>query len=642
MKLEISNFRRISKATIDLSRIALIAGVNEAGKTSVAQAAAALLTANAMPIPGIPKTNAGVLVHSGSGGGQATITNETGSCSISWPSAKVKQEGVPPFASPIATGMLNIIDMDDKERAKTLQAYLKATPTKEDLHLALIDLDLGWTVAIGDKVLSCKDGRPVMSTPDDGPYSPVSKMVDQLWELTQKQGWDGTLKQIAEKGAKLKGQWEGITGDNYGPKKAGSWIPAGYEHDLDGTSQDTLERIVTDAKDQLEMAIANTAVDNSKRADLEATADRLAAWKIDLLAAENATVDPAMGHQLTECEGFIKELQGKLSVLVADCDKLPLPEKTGRGIPCPHCKTVLEFSGAELHIQKTISEPEMLERKTAIEEASKKITGLESTILQHKSNSERLKGQIATAENARLAKIASCKQLVAQGEAAAKELENMQPESGTPVTNDTVDEQRTAVKRAETRLAAYKAKTQADTIHNGILTNIELQAKIGPAGVRSDVLSVALADFGMTLERLSAAAGWRLVEIGDNFLPTYGGTVYQLLSESAKFRVRVVLQLALTLLDKSQVVVVDAADILDTRGRNGLFGVLLETGLPALVCMTANSPPMDLAAAQAAFSDAPSAETTAALKLALSAPPDLAKAGIGVSYWADNGVVVAI
>jgi hypothetical protein len=59
-------------------------------------------------------------------------------------------------------------------------------------------------------------------------------------------------------------------------------------------------------------------------------------------------------------------------------------------------------------------------------------------------------------------------------------------------------------------------------------------------------------------------------------------------------------------------VVLDAADVLDGPTREGLFDLLTEVGLPALVCLTLTRPEQ---------------------------VPDLAAAGLGMSYWLDSGVV---
>jgi len=90
---------------------------------------------------------------------------------------------------------------------------------------------------------------------------------------------------------------------------------------------------------------------------------------------------------------------------------------------------------------------------------------------------------------------------------------------------------------------------------------------------------------------------------------------YILLSESEKFRCRTALQVAMADLDGSAAVIVDAADILDRGGRNGLFAMLAQSGMRSLVCMTMNGP---------------------------GDVPDLSKPGLGRSYWIGDAILAPV
>ena len=92
---------------------------------------------------------------------------------------------------------------------------------------------------------------------------------------------------------------------------------------------------------------------------------------------------------------------------------------------------------------------------------------------------------------------------------------------------------------------------------------------------------------------------------------TYGGRHYSLCSTSEQYRCRAVLAVAMAKLDGSDLVALDAADVLDAEQRSGLFELLEEAGLPALVCMT-------LARREQL--------------------PELAALGLGASYWIQDGV----
>lgn len=574
MNVTITNYRGLASASLDISKICLLAGPNEAGKTSASQALAAALTGEPIPISGVKKAQVGMLVRSGTANGSVELTGPDGSSTVTWPSAKVTSEGQAPYASHFAAGIQSIVNLDDKERVKVLTEYLKASPSREDFDKQLSSMGL------------------------------AANVLDQLWELITKQGWDNAATQIKEKGARLKGQWEQITGDRYGSKKADSWIPEGYEPNLEAQSEDKLRAVVTDARDALEAAIAADAVDDSKRAELEALAALLPGRKIDALAAEKAKADPALQNQLDECNGYIASINKNRDEFNATLAALPTA-KQAEGMPCPHCNTILQVKGSKLDIASVLSEDEITSRQAAIDAATSQIASINSGIAKHMEAASRLKAQVAAEDAKRKEKIAEALRLVKASEEAEQELKKPVPAKA----EISVDDCRSALSRAELALKAYKSKTEADRTHVAVGHNAELLAKVSPEGIRGDVLVRALKDFNKSLERLCTASGWRPVALESDFSPTYGGTIYLLLSESAKFRVRVILQMGMALIDKSQALIIDAADILDKGGRNGLFKAVKAAALPCLVSMTIDSKEL---------------------------VPNLNKAGIGSSYWINS------
>lgn len=575
MNVTINNYRGLASASLDVSRICLLAGPNEAGKTSASQAFAAALTGDPVPIAGVKKPQVGMLVRAGTANGSVELTTEHGTSNIQWPSAKVKSEGQPPWASHYAAGLQSIVNLDDKERVKTLTECLKASPTRADLDKQLVSFKL----------------------------SPAH--LDQLWQLIEQQGWDGACAQIKEKGARLKGQWQQATGEQYGSKKAESWIPEGFDDALMGQSEETLQAIVTDARDALEAAIAADAVDDSRRADLEALAALLPGRKIDLLAADSDKTDSALQNQLTECNGFIKSMEDERKKIKIGLRALP-EAKQMPGMPCPDCGTVLQVHGNKLEISAQLSAEELTSRQEAIDSHSANLDSANKGMMKYMEAATRIKSQISETINTRMQKIAECKRLVIESESAVKELEKP---AASVTSTVSVDDCRTTMAQAEIRLKAFRSKFEADRLHVAIGQNAELLAKIAPEGIRGDVLVKALKSFNDSLVAVCKAANWRPVTLESDFMPCYGGTIYLLLSESAKFRVRVILQIGMALLDKSQALIIDAADILDKGGRNGLFKAVKLAGLPALISMTIDSKEL---------------------------VPNLAAAKIGASYWINS------
>jgi hypothetical protein len=201
-------------------------------------------------------------------------------------------------------------------------------------------------------------------------------------------------------------------------------------------------------------------------------------------------------------------------------------------------------------------------------------------------------------------------------EKAKAEHEKLTREAGEIGAAGTVDEARAALARAEGRMRAVQTKAKADALHTEVTVLTAVVKALAPEGVRKRRLQHAVEAFNTSiLEPLCEAAGWKAVTLTEELATQYGGRPYMLLSDSEQYRVRITLQLAMARLDGSSLVVIDGAEILDPAGRNGLFSVLVDTEMPALVGMTV----------------APAVKA-----------PDLSAHGLGTTYWIEAGQCRAI
>jgi hypothetical protein len=175
-----------------------------------------------------------------------------------------------------------------------------------------------------------------------------------------------------------------------------------------------------------------------------------------------------------------------------------------------------------------------------------------------------------------------------------------------------VEAAKAKVAAAEQRLTGFRQKRKADDLHDKIMTNNAVIDILAPDGLRAKKLGHVLELFNTAqLGRLSLAASWNQVTVDAEMTFAYGGRPYALLSTSEQYRVRAVLQVAMAHLDGSAMVVLDAADVLDGPTRSGLFDLLDEAGLPALICMTLSR---------------------------REQVPDIEADGLGMSYWIEDGV----
>lgn len=544
MRVSVTNFRGIKRADIDLSRIALIAGSNASGKSSMAQAVGAALTGEVVPLDGLRKSDAGMLVHSGAGKGSIVIEADGGRIEVAYPRAQLKTEGTPPAASVYAVGRRSILDLSAKEAAAVLLDYLQALPTASEIHKAARSIGLDEQLA--------------------------TQLVERISDL----GWDGAHAAAKETGARLKGQWEGVTGERYGSAKGESWLPEHWDTDLAGASEESLQAAVTQAREFLEAAIAATAVSDAEREHLRARAARQETVRQDI-CAEQATLDK-----------LAREADQKREALRS----LPRPSAEEKTVPCPHCEKPVVIRGTNI-VKPTVADSEENRRRA---EAIAQAEAAYNDVVARKGQSE--------------ARIASLKRDLVDAAQAAERLASL-PEQGENVAD--IEAAREGVAIAERRLAAFRARREASRLHAGICVNQQVVAMLAPDGLRLRKLREAIGAFNKCLCGLSVSAGWGTVEVLDDLTITYDGKPSVLLSESERFRTRVVLQVAMAMLDGSAAVVVDAADILDRTGRNGLIRMLSGIDKPSLVCMTL-------------------------MKDAVPAAPDMLDA-----YWLEGGTVSA-
>jgi hypothetical protein len=551
VQIHIQNFRGIEEAQLQCNGVALITGTNATGKTSIAQAVAAVLTGNPIPMAGIRKNAAGMLVHTGAAQGQITLEGEEGTAMLSWPAAKVQTDGSPPQASAIAAGLESLADeARPANRARLLSPYLKADPTQEDLSEQLPNL------------------KP--------------EHITALWDKIQVDGWDLVYDHAKTTGAEYKGRWHQATGEAYGSKKASSWFPDNWDDDLTGMSEQALAGMLDQDRTTLDDAISNKAIGEVELKTLEESAAR----PVDMSALEDAVKKAKETHwESIKARNDLPPAQDKGSPIE---------------IHCPHCEnpvivTQKASGGFSLHKITHVSKKEMKDRGLAIAAADGKISHDQDSVWAEER------------------KLAEGKRLLKEIKGAQSRLQEIRSRQEN-VTSDQLDACREQVRLSEARLAAFRKKREADRLHATVEANQQVISVLAPDGLRAWKLTKAVGSLNReVLAPLSQEAGWDTVSLNDDLMPTLGGRLYPLLSESEQFRARVTLQVALSRMDGSDAMIIDRADILDRQGRNGMMKMLIGLGIPCLVCMTILDPKKD-------------------------PPPDLAARGKGVTYWVEDGI----
>lgn len=547
MKLSIRNYRGVERADIEIAPIALVAARNGGGKTSTIQAMQAAVLRKAVMVPGGTISGAGRFVRRGADGGSITLAGSGGSITIGYPKCKVGEDGTGPRIGEIAAGLVRISGLKPADRAAALAPFMPKAKPTKD-DLAAAMRDAGYS----------------------------AESVEKTWASIEARGWDALHKDAAEHGTRLKGKWESVSNEDWGSEKAKTWRPAGWSDAIAASAPEDLAKAVALADDALLKALSAGAVGEHEAAGLREKV--LAAEHVDLTAREEAVTEAA------------------LALENAQAARRGLPAVTDNAQPCPHCGNAVlvdqPYKGApvlKVAAVEAVDAATLKARRLAIADA-------DGTV-------ERLKGELTDAETA----LSQARRIIADGEAAAAKLET-QAGAGT---QNLVDEARAALAAANEAVRIRKAGDEAAGYFSTWVKNAALVAAVGPDGLRKAAMARALGDLNAALKACSEPAGWGTVRIDEALDLWLGAEAFADLSESLQFRVDVTVQVALAAIEQAECVLIDRADMLDSRGRNGLFNMLVAAGLPALVAMTAN-------------------------KAALV--PDLGGMGIGRTYWIENGV----
>jgi hypothetical protein len=603
MRIIINQVLGIEHADIILAPLALVAGVNGAGKSSILATTAAALTGRTQ-IGGLLKKESKSLVRDGADGGRVTISdtfdNQT---TISWPDGECRSSGSAPTASPIAAGLVSLLDMDARERAQTLDKLLKGAPSPADFAAELRNSDGGFVSGGGAATVDEAEAmKPLGLTPIDQRDAAIYRIVKKVWAEINVNGFDGAHSQAKENGALLKGQWRQITGETYGSTKAASWQPSDQklvDEIVTSSGKDPIA-ILAEQVQKFEELVETTARNVGAQAALLQDARDKVAKLPELLAAEQdtrAALDAArMAH---------RDHQATVSYP-------PLPEEH---LTCPHCNGAVILDGGKLAIASGVMSAE------AIAEAKEARAAYDAEVARLKAVFDAAYDAHRAAEAA-LKEARQAEQKLQKGSGSAGR--NASGSTGSGPQQTTEDDVKNAKQALELRRRALEAaskKIEADKLHRRIRVNEIIAYVLSPEGLRRQKLSKVLESFNESfLLPLCQAAGWKPVQIGADMEIRYGGRLARepFISESQVLRTRIILQVAAARIDQSACVLIDRADKLDPAGRNGLFTMLAGlagVGIQALVAMTYAKPAI---------------------------VPDIAGEGWGASYWVSHGVTMPL
>jgi hypothetical protein len=564
-RLTIQNFLRVADLDLDLSGsgVHLFCGANEAGKSTVAESVRFALIGDTPRVR--LKKNYPLLVTRGAKKGSVSLTFDGVTIQRDVRTGELKEPfkltGEQLTAASIAFGAQAVVDLSPDDRRSLLfkLAAVKVT-TEEIMRRMVADYD-------------------------------VPEKVAQRYEPSLKGGIDAGLKAAEADATRLRAKWSEITGETYGSNKAVCWKPeiaAGAKRPI-LTSPDDL-KIMQERADAIEAQIESLHKAIGSETANEARRELLNA---DIARAKEAAAGLEAARKLqaeleASCTQKRDEVEAKVFILTKT-------RAAGKVIQCPSCDSDLQLSQDG---QLEFADPDVLNYQ-----------GQNET--QVAAELETLKRQLRDLVTRRDAAAAA----VEAGQNAVTRVQDLTAAlNGIVASRMTVDElkterdtQRAALAQAKLAIAkahednktiahlemAEKAATEA---HGALVITQRAIEALSPEGIKAELLEEVIGPINKRMEASAHLAGWLApVLTSEMEVVREDGLPYELLSESAQWRLSAVVADAIASMSGVKVLILDRMDVLGTESRGEMIRWaqhLAETDFDTVLIMaTLKAPP---------------------------------------------------
>lgn len=523
-RIQATNFLGARAVDISLAKpVCLIAGKNGAGKSSLREAIAMVLTADLGRVH--LKKEAATLITDGA---QAAII-------------EVDFNGQSAGVSITATGKISDT-LAGVETPPALPYILDAQ------RFARLDEDARRAFVLGLMGMSMDRGTVKVRLAARGC---AQDHIERIAPLLVS-GCDAAAKEAAVKAREAKAAWKAITGgETWGKDKAPKWRP----------------EALPEGAENAEARMAN-AMEQCKAAEsaLAQAIEKLGSAKAEAKARDAAI---ATRSAIAEKAERIDRIKNKLEIdrvqlddwreKVAQAKRAASALKAGEtACKCPECEAELVFSGGALYPHGDLR---------GDEGAAANLPEYERALALMETSVRTGERDFAIAEHA----VAQLKELDALPEA---------PDLGPlleAVANATTQRDDWRANADKYRALDARAKQQSKIIeqaaihHRDVLEWTDIADALSPDGIPSELLGEALGPLNGRLAASADYAQWPAAVIDKDLRITAGGRAYGLLSESEKWRADAMIAEAVSHVSGARILVLDRADVLDIQGREDLL-----------------------------------------------------------------------
>jgi len=584
--------------------IAVIAGENDAGKSSIFEAVALAMTGEMARVS--LKKDYGQVVTDGAKDGQVVVDSTIGTCSFQVPSGtwgeKLTDEGKA-FA-PTIRYVLNaqrFAAMDETTRRKFLFGLMRS----------------GLSADVVAARLKRRDGV-------------AETMVAEILPTLQREGFEAASKEAARRATVSKGAWQEVTGEKWGPQKAQGWRAEVPDYDAAGFERD--EAKLTSAKAELDAATQELG----RLAGLQEAARSRDARITELDLRVQKRTEAVNGVQKCEDEVSFRRddlaaAQKRLEEIVSEAPAAGPAARKGATKPTPAAPRrgeppaiLVDAIGVVRGIYEVASEsegiagadgtvtpwanvpfydmavdllvafnrqfPDYASPDHAQDDPTPDLPATDAAVQAARDEASRrvreLDGKLKAAEE----ELQKARQRVSALNADAEQLAALRKERAENVpTSEQVDGHRNEMaeirgriaaletstadaRKAATAAQAAKGRTQRAAQHHEAIAGWDAVAKaLAPDGIPGEILGETLAPLNTHLKTIAQQSDWPLVQIGADMSIKIDGRPYGLWSESGRWRADAALAAMIAAQSGIRYIVLDRIDVLSIANRGKLM-----------------------------------------------------------------------
>ena len=520
--------------------ITLVVGPNSAGKSCLAAILAALTAHNSNPLhfSGAAST---LYVRDGAGEGMAELDGVQfrPGAGISTPT------GQEPTASIESAGLVDFVAkaQTPSARAKVWKSLFLPDSPRELLEPV-------WTLG--------------------------KRQLEKTLEIIEDRGWENAEKIYIDQRRAAKQKWKGITGQDFGAKKAASWKPEGFQPELEGASESDLIDALSHARAAREGATVVQAIAES---DIEKARvvrdDVIPGLQGKLEKAKEGRLDAGKLQQTAEA-AHKTALENK-QTSEARIDRASRALEAEAPLECPTCKSGLAMQQGVLSKWRELTPEQQTQAKAAIQEEVERTEKLDTAISDAASNRNEALKIYKTAQR----EVFEVEAELNTARSAAR-FADRTPQQGAHEGTLAALERAVEVSRRD--LEAWRANRDAQEQVESVTQLEVVLGLLGPGGPRSQGIRQGITNINAVLKRVEALSGWKPITLSPDYQLFSGGRQIQAVAKNEKLKAQWSLQVACAMLSGNQWVILDELDTLRESAWDGLVDVInaISKGMPEL------------------------------------------------------------